>query len=115
MFLGEHLAGSADSGLDLVEDEEDAVLVAELAEAGEEAGRGDDVAAFALDGLDEDGGEFIGGQGGFEEGADAVEVSVDGVLDLGDHGGEASAVDWLRGAQGHGAVGSAVEGFAGTT
>ena len=47
--------------LDLVGDEQDPVPVAELAQARQEAGLGDDVAALALDRLDDDRGELVGG------------------------------------------------------
>jgi hypothetical protein len=53
----EHASGAADAALHLVEDEEDAVLVAELAECAEEAGGRDDVPALPLDWLDEDRGD----------------------------------------------------------
>ena len=46
--------------LDLVGDEQDAVLVADRAEALEEAVLGDDVAALALDRLDDDRRDLVG-------------------------------------------------------
>ena len=49
-----HRAGAADAGLHLVEHEQDAVLVAQPPQVGEPAGGRDDVAALALDRLDED-------------------------------------------------------------
>ena len=49
-----HRAGAADAGLHLVDDEQDAVAVAQLAQVGQPARRRHDVAAFALDRLDED-------------------------------------------------------------
>ncbi len=52
-----HRAGAADAGLHLVDDEQDAVLVAQPAQVGEPAGGRHDVAALALDRLDEDGGD----------------------------------------------------------
>src|SRR4051794_15537631 len=54
MLAGPHPAGSAESRLDLVEYEDDAVAVAQLAQPLEEAVRRDDDAAVALDGLDDD-------------------------------------------------------------
>src|SRR5262249_49839496 len=45
-------AGAAEPGLDLVEDEQDAVPVRALAQPGEETGRGGYVAALAEDRLD---------------------------------------------------------------
>lgn len=59
---GPPLAGAADAGLDLVGDEEDSVLVADAADLLEEVGRSDDVAAFALDGFEDDGGDLFGGR-----------------------------------------------------
>ena len=55
-----HLAGPPGAGLDLVGDEQDAVLVADPAQALEEAVLGDDVAALALDRLDDDRGDLVG-------------------------------------------------------
>src|SRR6185312_1649587 len=49
-------AGAANPGLDLVDDEENVVLVAQRAYAGEPAFRRDDDPAFALDRLDQHGG-----------------------------------------------------------
>src|SRR4029079_14544638 len=48
------LAGSAEARLDLVDDEHDAVVVADLAHSGKEFLRSDDEAALALHGLDHD-------------------------------------------------------------
>src|SRR4026207_836394 len=47
VLAGEHRAGPAEPGLDLVGDEHDAVLAGELGDAGEETGGGDDEAAPA--------------------------------------------------------------------
>ncbi len=55
MLIGEPLARPAHAGLDLVEDEQDAALVAELAEPFEIAGRRQVDPALALDRLDQDG------------------------------------------------------------
>jgi hypothetical protein len=49
-----HIACPAHTRLDLVGDEQDPELVAQLAEIGHPARSRDDDAAFALDGLDED-------------------------------------------------------------
>ena len=51
---GPHPAGPAHAALHLVADHEDAVPVAQLAEPGQEVGRGHDVSPLALDRLDED-------------------------------------------------------------
>ena len=56
----QNLPGAADPALHLVGDEQDAVLVAELPQPGQEAGRRDDVAALALDRLDEDRRDLLG-------------------------------------------------------
>ena len=50
-------AGATDAALNLIGDEEDAVLVAERAKRGEVIGRRHDVSALALNRLDEDGGD----------------------------------------------------------
>jgi hypothetical protein len=54
MLEGPHPAGPAVARLDLVGHEQDSVLVAQLAQAAQERDRGREVAALALDGLDED-------------------------------------------------------------
>ena len=61
MLDAPELAGAAESGLDLVDDEHDAVVVAELAHAREELLRCDDEAAFTLDRFDHDRGDAVGG------------------------------------------------------
>ena len=57
---GEPLAGAAEAGHDLVGDEDDAVPVAELADAREVAGRRDQDAGGADDGLEDDRGDRAG-------------------------------------------------------
>ena len=52
--------GAGEPGLHLVDDEEDAVAVADLAQALQELGRRRDEAAFALDGLDDDRRDVLG-------------------------------------------------------
>ena len=64
---GPPLAGAARAGLHFIGDQQDAVLVADAAQFLHEDGGGDDVAAFALDRLDEDGGYLFGRKRGLEE------------------------------------------------
>ena len=133
---GPPLAGAAGAGLDLVGDEEDAVTVADLTQFLHEDGGRDDVAALALDGLDEDGGNLLGGEDGFEElffnvagaaegegvfklllaganlraaGAAAVGVGVADVGDAGDQRGEAALLLGLGAGKRERAHGAAVE------
>ena len=61
MLDAEHLAGAAHAGLHFVADQQDAVLSASArAAAGGTAARRDDVAALALDRLDDDRRDFVG-------------------------------------------------------
>ena len=53
-FIGEQFAGAPDAGLDLVEDQQQSVFVAELAQAAQEFRRQHAHPAFALDRLDQD-------------------------------------------------------------
>ena len=72
-----HLPGAAGARLDLVGDEQDPVPVAQLAQARQEVVLGDDVAALALDRLDDDGGELVGRHQALEDPAlDLVEALV---------------------------------------
>ena len=61
MLEGPHPAGPPVAGLDLVGDEQDAVPVGERPQAPQERGRRRDVAALALDGLDEERGHVCEG------------------------------------------------------
>ena len=125
VLMGPELAGGADAGLDLVDDEEDVVLGGQLSEAAEEGGRGVVVAAFGLDGLDDD-----GGRGVREGGDEALDVSegvgfgfgvlggvfLEGVFEEGEgglgpvEGGDVELVDGLGAGGGEGAKEAAVEG-----
>lgn len=60
---GEHLARPTEPGLDLVDDQQNVVPVADLADSPQVLGDDGDVAAFAEDGLDDDGRRV--GRGGF--------------------------------------------------
>ena len=60
VLRGEHPAGPAHAGLHFVDDEQDAVLRRQLAQPLQERRRRDEVAALALDGLDDDGRDFVG-------------------------------------------------------
>src|ERR1700688_1904309 len=59
MLALEHLAAAPDARLNLIEDQEDAVAVAELAQARQKSIGGDEIATLPLDGLDENGGHFV--------------------------------------------------------
>ena len=59
VLVGPELAGGADAGLDLVDDEEDVVFAGQGPQAAEEVWGGVVVAAFGLDGLGDDGGGFV--------------------------------------------------------
>lgn len=125
VLVGPELASGADAGLDLVDDEEDIVLCGQLAQAAEEGGRGVVVAAFGLDGLDDDGGGGVG-EGG-DEALDVGEgvgfgfgvlggVILEGVFEEGEgglgpvEGGDVELVDGLGAGGGEGAEEAAVEG-----
>ncbi len=67
MFDGKPLAGAADAALHFVDDEQDAVLVADAAQLFHEDGGRDDVSAFALNWFNKNGGDFFGGENRFEQ------------------------------------------------
>ena len=87
--------------------------VADLAEARKEVVVGHDVATFAEDGLDEDGGDVLGRDQTLEQLAgDEIEArlrAVRRVVDPGQHRPEAMVVPRLRGGHGHRAVRPSVE------
>ena len=56
MLTSEHLAGTSEARLDFVEDEEDAILIADLADCLKVTWWWGHVAAFSENGLDNDGG-----------------------------------------------------------
>ncbi len=87
MLEGEELAGAAEAGLDFVAEQEDVVVVADLAELGEVAGGRDDDAGFALDRLYENG-DGVAGDGG----ADGFGVTEGDLAEAGGKGAEAALV-----------------------
>ena len=62
-----HLAGAAHAGLHFVVNQQNAVFVRDAAQFVMKLGRRHQVAAFALNGLDNNSGNFFGGQNGLEE------------------------------------------------
>ena len=108
-----HLAGPPGARLDLVGDEQDPVLVADRAEALEEAVLGDDVAALALDRLDDDRRDLVGRRQLVEqhlvEPAQVLDLAERRVEDARQERAEPGVVLRLRGGQRDGAVGPAVE------
>jgi hypothetical protein len=73
VLTGEHPAGPSDARLHLVEDQQDAVPVAEFAQPGQEPGRRHDVTALALDRLDQDGGDLARRNTPLEQHVDVIE------------------------------------------
>ena len=67
MLDAEHPAGAAEAGLHLVDDQQDAMAVAERAQAFEQFGGGGDEAAFALHRFQHDGGDARGLDVGAEQ------------------------------------------------
>ncbi|EGJ74420.1 putative 4-aminobutyrate transaminase [Streptomyces sp. Tu6071] len=119
----EPLARTAEAGLDLVGDEDDAVLCRELAQRRQEALRRLDEAALAEHGLDDDGGDVVRadllrdlvdglrgglGAGVLRTGRPAVRVRDGYAVDLGREGAEALLVRHVLGRQRHREVGPAV-------
>src|SRR5580704_913680 len=60
-------AGASDAALDLVDDQQDAVAIADAAQFLHEDGGSDYVSAFALHRFDEDRGYFLGRERGLEQ------------------------------------------------
>jgi hypothetical protein len=124
MLHGEELAGAAEAGLDFIGDEQDAVLVAERAQLHHQFLRRDVEAAFALHGLDDDGGHALRLHVTLEQQLDAVDrvfhrdaLVGDGeghMPDAGRHGAELGLVGHdlagERHAQQRAAMEAAVEG-----
>src|SRR5262249_5590194 len=110
------MAGAPHPGLHFVEDEQDAVLVADAAQPQEELWPGDDVAALALDGLDEDRGDLLGRDAVLEQRLDGRHVLwmrvriVEGQVVPAGHGrAEAPPVVHLAGREADARVRAAVE------
>ena len=103
VLIGAPLAGAAHAGLNLVDDEQRAGGAGECARFREELLRERANAAFALDGFDEDGADFVG-----ELRAQVGDVVEADELDAGHDGSEGLAVLRLVGC-GDGAEGAAVE------
>ena len=128
VFDGPPLAGASHAGLDFVDDQQDAVLVADAAEFLEESGGRGKVSAFALDGFDDDGGALFGRKLGAEDpvfdvaggvagvllgigsGGTAIEVGIGGVDDSGHERRKAAALLGLGAGERERAHGASVEG-----
>ncbi len=107
-----HRAAAPDPGLDLVADEQDAVVVAELSQVPEPAIGRDDVAALTEPGLDHDGGDLAGRHDPLEQDLlEVVEVPIEGVIDAGQQRPEVGAVLRLRRGERHGPHRPPVEGL----
>src|SRR5690606_31466208 len=112
-------AGTGETGLDFVDDEQDAMGVAALAQRAQEFGRSDVEAAFALDRLDDDGRHPVRADVGLEQQVqrpqgvlhgDAVQPAGEGdVVDLGRQRAEILLVGGDLAGQGHAHEGAAVE------
>ena len=103
-LIGEQLAGAADAGLHLVEDQQQAVLVAELAQRPQELRRHHAHAALAHDRLDQD-------RGGLrtDRALDRLEVAERHLVEAVDHRAEAFEI-FLLPAGGERRQRAAVEG-----
>ena len=77
MFEREHLAGAAEAGLDFIDDQQDGVLVAELAQRLHEGHRSHVEAALALHQFDDDGGDALRVDIGLEQVLQALERIID--------------------------------------
>ena len=104
VLVGPEAAGAGEAALDFVVDEDGADVVAAAAERGQERGRGDVDAAFALDGLDDDAAGALRDE--LLEAGFVVEGAVD---ETRDHGAEGFLVFRVR-RRGQTAHGAAVEG-----
>jgi hypothetical protein len=122
-IANEERAGTTEARLDLVGDQHDAVLVAQLAQSAQVCGGRRHEPALALDRLDHDGRHRLGGDARREGAAEVVErpcggvsaarpavlVGVGDAIDLGRERPEAGFVGMLLRCQRHGHVRTAVE------
>ena len=124
VLVGPELAGGADAGLDLVNDEEDVVAFRDVAQAAEEGGRSVVVTTFGLDWLDDDGAdgvvEVFDQVFGLSEAAGFLGhvflgEFVEGVFEVGEGGlrpvkcGDVEFVNWFAAGGGEAAEETAVE------
>ncbi len=107
MLVGEPFAGPTATGPDFIADEQEVVSIAEIAEAGQVSRVGDVHAAFALNGLDDDGDGFW-----VDFMLDGIEIVVGDVFKTGEVGGEAGA-DLVLSRGHHGRETSAMERLVG--
>ena len=125
VVVGPELTGGTDTGLHLVDDEEDVGALGDVAETLEEGGRGVVVTTLGLDGLDHHGGDGVVelldetlnlGQATLLLGSVLLDVLLQRVLQLGEgglgpvKGGDIQLVDGLAAGGGQGAEETAVEG-----
>src|SRR4029453_2766863 len=103
LLIREPVAGAAAAGLDLVKDEQQALLVAQLPQPLQKAGGRNLNTAFALNRLDEDGAGLVGGQL-----AGRFQVAIGGILKTGDERAEPLVIFGL-GRRGERAERAAVE------
>ena len=78
MLDGPPLPCSPGAGLDFVDDQEDAVAIADVSDLAEEVVGRDNVAALALDGFKDDSGDLFGREDGLEETVFDVAGTVEG-------------------------------------
>lgn len=125
VVVGPELAGSTDTGLHLVDDEEHLVALGDVTQALEEGGRGVVVTTLGLDGLDHDGGHGVVElldetldllEAALLLGGVLLDVLLQRVLQLGEgslgpvKGGDVQLVDGLGAGGGQGTEETAVEG-----
>ena len=82
VLAGKVLASPAKSALHFVQHQEHTVLVADLSQAWQKIVRRNDVAALALDRLDEDGRQLFNRTDRPQQGVHAFEIAIAGVMDV---------------------------------